>query len=93
MIDHAISPTGLALMFVFAIVATGVTIGLLFDRLGRLTFKWLPEAIKYVVHHVKTPDDGDRLVGITVLICGIAIVTSSVIFLISDLANDWPGLS
>lgn len=90
MIDHAISPEGLALLFVFAIVATGVTIGLLLDRLGRLTFKWLPEVIKYIADHAKTPDDGDRLVGHATLICGVVLVTCGVVFLISDLANDWP---
>lgn len=82
MIDHAISPAGLALLFVFAIVATGVTIGLLLDRLWRLTFKWLPEVIKYVMDHAHTPDDGDKLVGYTlVIVCFV--------FLISDYANDF----
>lgn len=91
MIEHAISPTGVALMFVLAIVATGVTVGLLIDRLGRLAWDWLPKLITYLMDHAKTPDDGDRLVGLTVLICGSIIVICGVMFLISDLANDWYG--
>lgn len=85
MIDHAISSSMLTLLLL-AMIGTAVTLGLLLDRLGVMTWKWLPEAIKYVADHAKSPDAGDRLVGMTIVICGV-------MFLISDYANDWYGVA
>ena len=83
MIDHAISPPMFVLL-ILATVATGITVGILIEQSARALWSKLPEMLNYVVDHAKSPDAGDRLVGMTIVICGVML-------LISDYANDWYG--
>ena len=81
MSDHTIQPA-ILILFVFAILATFVSVCMAIASAFRVLREPVINALTYVIDHTKSPDDGDKLVGYTLLIVCF-------VFLISDYANDF----
>lgn len=81
MIDHAIHPV-MFILLMLAIAATFICVGMAAQSAYRILRDHVRAAITAVINNTRSPDDGDKLVGYTVIICGVA-------FLISDYANDF----